>query len=347
MSYSNFKDPVGLFKRMLTSGNRAAYFTLFREGMGVIFKPLDWLLQGREKRHLRKAAQSDHPALLILGGSRSGTTLLYQTLTQYLPVSYFSNLAASFPRAPISASKLFRPMLRKGKGNFSNYYGSVSGFNGPNDGFPIWNRWLGEDRNAVPDHISTETLQDMQRFFRAWRSAFPQAFLNKNNRNSLCIPWFESHLDEVRYLEIRRNPIYVVQSLILSREAVQGSKYIAWGLKSTDSQAGEDPLRYVDDICNQVYEVEKDLDAACAQIPAARYLSIRYEDFCEDPVAVVQAVARFIGAKALSPADLKGLEPFRHTNTPRVSPEEWARILSCTQALYGQDFTKLQAKSLT
>lgn len=333
MSYDNFKDPLGLLKRMLTSGNRAAYFTILREGFSLLFKPIDWMLQPLERRQLRKAKPSNFPIVLILGGSRSGTTLLYQTLTQYLPVSYFNNLSASFPKSPITISKWIYPLLRKRKGNFNNYYGSVSGFNGPNDGFPIWNRWFGADRNSAEGSDRTD-LVDMRRFFRAWQEVFPKPFINKNNRNSLLVPWFEKSLDQVLYLEIRRDPAYVVQSLILSREAVQGSKYIGWGVKGRDSDPAQDPLVYVDDICRQVFEVERVLDKLQAQIPSERYYSISYEQFCADPLRIVREIARFMGQPEPSETELVGLHPFQNTNKKKVSDQEWERIQGSLDRLF-------------
>ena len=341
MSYDNFKDPLGLAKRMLASGNKAAYFTLLREALGMILKPIDWLLMPWERKLLRQSPSQSHAKLLILGGSRSGTTLLYQVLAQYLPVSYFSNLNTIFHRSPIAAGKLFSPLLRRRKGDFQNYFGSVSGFSGPNDGFPIWNRWLGEDRNSLPTKIDQAKLEEMRLFFRAWSAAFPLPFLNKNNRNTLAIPFLEANLDHVQYLEIRRNPIFVVQSLILSRVAVQGSKYIGWGLKSTDSDRRGDPLRYIDDICEQVYEVEKSLDEAKLKIPTQRYLSVSYEDLCSKPKAVIQQVSDFLGIPHPNPDELKDLQPFQNTNIQRLDDQEWDRINSCLSKLYGVRLTQL------
>src|SRR5680860_340245 len=165
MSYGNFKDPLGLVKRMVTSGNRAAHFTLLREAIGILVKPLDWAMVLWENRCLKQAPKSEFPILLILGASRSGTTLLYQVLTRYLQVSYFSNLSASFPLSPITATKTFAHLFKKPSGEFKNYFGSVSGFNGPNDGFPIWNRWLGTDRNDIPSQLSSKKQKSMRIFY--------------------------------------------------------------------------------------------------------------------------------------------------------------------------------------
>jgi hypothetical protein len=337
LSYSNFKDPFGLLKRMLASGNRAAYFTLLREGLGVALTPVDMMLAALERRRLKKGMQSDLPILLILGGSRSGTTLFYQTLAQYLPVSYFNNLSVSFGRAPITGGKWFNRFLRRSKGNFNNYYGSVSGFNGPNDGFHIWNRWLGEDRNAIPENIPAETKADMRGFFQTWLASFNQPFLNKNNRNSLCIDLFQETFPNVYFLEIRRNPVFVVQSLIQSREAVQGSKYIAWGLGSQDSNPDQDPLSYVNDICEQVHGVEVELDQGKAKVDPARYLQVTYEEFCHDPQAVVQGIYQQVWKGELPATNFKGLEPFRNTNQQKVSDEEFQRILDRVADLYGSE----------
>lgn len=334
MSYSNFKDPFGLLKRMLASGNRAAYFTLIREGFGVALTPIDMLLAGKERRRIQQAKPSDMPMILILGGSRSGTTLLYQTLAQYLPVSYFNNLSVSFSRAPITGGKLFNRFLRKRKGNFNNYYGSVSGFNGPNDGFHIWNRWLGEDRNSVPENIGAEKTEEMKRFFDAWAEAFGQPFLNKNNRNSLCVKLFTETFPNMYFVEIRRDPVYVTQSLIQSREAVQGSKYVAWGLGSQDSDPSQNPLGYVDDICAQVHQVEQELDEGKGLVDPDKYIQVRYETFCENPQSVVQAVSKQIWGNELPESELTGLEPFKATNRQKISDEEFERIQACVASLY-------------
>lgn len=320
---------------MLKSGNKAAYFSLLREGLGVALKPVDALLQGREKRLLQKGLTSDLPLVLILGGSRSGTTLFYQTLAQYLPFSYWNNLSVSFPRTPITSGKLFNRFLRKKKGDFKNYYGSVAGFNGPNDGFHIWNRWLGEDRNTIPADIGEDTLGEIRNFVHTWHTTFEKPLLNKNNRNSLCVELFAHALDHVKFVEIRRDPVYVVQSLILSRLEVQGSKEIAWGLASKDSDTSEDPYKYVDDICDQVYAVEQELNEARKHVAPEHYLKVTYEDFCAQPQVVLDSVSQMVFGQGVDPASLEGLKPFKNTNRQRVEDEEFARIQARIATLYG------------
>jgi hypothetical protein len=340
MGYSNFKDPLGLLKRMLLSRNQVAYSVLFRELLGKFLVPIDYFLKGSEKRKLKNSTNSSEPIILILGGSRSGTTLLYQTLAQYLPVSYISNFIASFDRSPISAFKLFHKIIPKTKNDFKSYFGSVKGLDGPNDAFGLWNRWLGEDRNHIHENISEDSKADMKAFFNAWLQTTKKPFLNKNNRNSLCAPMFASIFPNVYFVEIFRDPIYVAQSLVLSRRTVQGSDKIGWGLLSTDSENKTDPLAYIDDICLQVHKTNALINKNRAKIDPKKYFRVSYEEFCENPGAFVQIV----GLEALNYKESKkGLAELHFStasNGQRLSDVEFNRIKSCYQKLHAKDEQK-------
>ncbi|MBT2160266.1 sulfotransferase [Zobellia barbeyronii] len=327
MSYSNFKDPFGLLKRMLLSGNKVAYSVLKREFTTLLLKPIDYLLKYSEKKQIQKNRKvTKLPIILVLGGSRSGTTLLYQTLVQYLLVSYFSNFIASFERSPLNAFKFFKPLIPKSKTSFRSFFGSVEGFGGPNDGFVFWNRWLGEDRNDVAKEISAVAKADMKRFFNAWLDITKKPFVNKNNRNSLCAPMFAEVFDNVFFIEIYRNPVFVAQSIILSRRTVQGNDKIGWGLLSTDSKKNDDPLAYIDDICNQVHQVNEVIAENRKKIDPKRYFRIAFKDFCENPGAFVKIVGLEALGQNVESKELEELQFSKASNGKRLNDDEFKRI---------------------
>lgn len=327
MSYSNFKDPVGLLKRMLLSGNKIAYSVLVREFTAKLLKPVDYLLKFSEKKQIqKKRSNSDLPIILVLGGSRSGTTLMYQTLVQYLPVSYFSNFIAFFGRSPLAAFKLFKRFIPKSKTSFNSYFGSVKGLGGPNDGFTFWNRWLGENRNYIAKDISSESKSDMKRFFNSWLNISKKPFINKNNRNSLCAPMFSEVFDNIFFVEIYRNPVFVAQSIILSRRTVQGTDKIGWGLLSTDSEESDDPLAYIDDICKQVHQVNQVIAKNREKIDPKRYFRIAFEEFCENPGAFVQIVGLEALNQRVDSKGLVGLQFSKTSNGQRLNDAEFQRI---------------------
>lgn len=290
--YQNFRDPLGLVVRMLRSGNRAAYASLTRAAMEPLVRPLDRSLRPLERSLLASAGPPAHPVLLIVGPPRSGTTLLYQLLAQALPVTYFNNLSALFPESPLAASFLLNRFLRPPAGVAENFYGNTAALPDPNDGFHVWNRWLGDDRYHVPTALDGRALADLRTFFRAWTAVFDRPFLNKNNRNLACIPLLASALEEAVFIVVERDPIYVAQSLIRAREVIQGSRDRGWGLLSRERVEGRDPLAYVDDVSHQIRAIQQCVDEAVERVGPDRFVFVSYEALCADPPAVVEALAR-------------------------------------------------------
>jgi len=337
IKYKSFKNPIGLLVRMLKSRNRAARFMILREFLKYIALPLDVSLKPLERRALQKTKASDLPLILIIGGARSGTTLLYQTLAQYLSVSYFTNTSDIFSKSPIMATKIFNRFNSKSKPDFKNYFGYAAGFNAPSDGYFIWSRWLGDNRYAINNELTNTQGKEMRRFFDAWQEQITKPFLNKHNRNSMCVPFLNKTLANVYFIEIYRNPIFVIQSLIKSRLEIQGNKRAGWGLMNVSTERAKDPLGYIDDIAKQVYTVEMELKEARKEVNPNNYFRISYEKFCKDPKAAVLQITKKFSGIDLSDYELSNLEPFESTNTQRVTNDEFERINQCVKKLFGNN----------
>jgi len=333
MSTGNFKNPVGLVFRMLMSGSRAAWSALLHEGLRLLARPIDLLLQRREKRLLRETGTSKVPMILVVGAPRSGTTLVYQTLARYLDVSYVSNLTSLFPRSPLSGTRLFRWLPQPRSADFRNFYGQTAHLNGPNDGFCVWNRWLGHDRYVPRTELSESEQQSIREFFQAWQRQFGKPFLNKNNRNTGCLDLLSRLFPDATFVVVRRNPVLVAQSLIKAREQVQGDKAVGWGLHSQSSDTDRDRLSYVNDVCAQILQIEEQLDEQLSQIPESRLIEFTYEGFCEDPGHALQTLAARIPDVSLK-RDLIAaeLQPFAVSAQVTLTPDELERLQAVLKA---------------
>ncbi len=334
-TYSNFHDPLGLVMRMLRSRDRAAWSALRRAALSFLLLPLDLAWEALEQKRLREAEPSNLPIILIVGAPRSGTTLLYQTLARFLPVSYLQNFTALFPRSPLIASAKLGPRLQTRAADYHSYYGNTAGWTAPNDGFHVWNRWLGTDRYRVAQQLSPAAQQDMQRFFNAWLSSFQKPLLNKNNRNTACVALLASALRNVYFIEARREPAFVVQSLLQAREHIQGSKAIGWGLASAPQTRGAQNLDYVSEVCEQVFRIEQRLQSDKQRVAPERFLSIAYEDFCREPCQTARHVAQTFLRLDLDENKMRReLKPFHTTNKIRLAREEFQAIRRRLDELY-------------
>jgi hypothetical protein len=325
--YANFQDPFGLVMRMLRSKDPAALSALLRAGLAVSVAPLDGALQPFERRRVRAAPPSRHAPIFIVGAPRSGTTLVYQALAHHLPVTYFSNLSALFPRAPLTASVLFERLFDGRRPDFHSFYGNTKGLAAPNDGFHVWNRWLGADRYRVPEALGDEAAQEMRGFFQAWMATFDRPLLNKNNRNTACIPLLASIFEDAWFIAVERDPVYVAQSLLFARERIQGSKQLGWGLGKSERAGAERPLGYVDDVCDQVLRVRAQCRRDLRGVAPERVVEVSYEAFCRDPAGVIAGVSRRVLGAGLDVEALRTeLPPFRSTNRLQLETAEAERI---------------------
>jgi len=325
--YGNYRQPVQLVWRMLTSGNRVALSSLLREASKLVVPPVDWMLAREESRCVQQDHHSTRPILLVVGAPRSGTTLINQTLARCTVVSYFSNLTDMFSRSPLTATRLFSSRFGAKPTNYQNYYGQTMGLSNPNDGFSIWNRWLGSDRYTTPSHFTEPVVHEMQNFFQAWTATFGLPLLNKNNRNTSCIALLAEAIPQAQFLVVRRDPLYVAQSLIHARENIQGDKRAVWGLESRSVHASSDPLGYVDDICDQLIDIENHLQAQINQVAASRIHLVQYENFCRDPAAFLISLQDKISEIKLRDSVMdQQLKPFEISKSKSATPDELTRI---------------------
>ncbi len=269
----------------------------------------------------RPSRGTDRPMLLIVGGPRTGSTLIYQCICQQLDVSYLDNLTAAFPRSPLSFARLARRSERP-PAHIQNFYGNTRGTSGPNDGFDLWNRWQGEDRYRVDLELMSRSADSMRRFFSAWSDEFAGPFVNKNNRQVSVVPELAEILPSAVFLLIRRDPIMTAQSLLVAREVVQGSRRAAWGALGEDSDDdGPGALRAV---AHQIAAIERHLDRAAEALRSDRVIDVTYEKFCADPAGLLGRVAERIGAPTRT--DSPPLPELTASTTVRLSEADQAVI---------------------
>ena len=298
--------------------------------LGLAAAPLDRVLQFAEARRYRKAPAPRLPLLFICGAPRSGTTLVEQVLIQHLPVAFINNLTAIFPRAPLTANRLFRPAVSR-RSTYHNFYGKTVGFSGPNDGLHLWDRWLGADRTRARTSLEPEEADAMRRFFGAMEQLFGKPILVKNNNLNACASLVAEVFDQAVFICMTREPLYLAQSLLRARLDIHGGEDVPYGLTgSADSSSGA--LDAIEDVCRQALYHERLAREQQNRIGPRRFWIVRYETFCQNPSDLVEAVAvnvlgrqpRVTGAR---------LPPFAVSNTVRIPPPRFAEIAATLERL--------------
>ena len=338
ITYGNFQDPIGLVIRMLRSGRTAAYNALIREFLSLLVRPIDKLLKLKEQKLLLNDQDSKaFPVILVVGPPRSGSTFIYQALASALPVTYLNNFGALFSDAPLVASKVFQNVLAKSSPSLRSYYGNTEKITDPNDGFNISDRRLGNDRYTPQQNIPQDLKEDMNSFFNAWTTTFKKPFINKNNRNTTCASMLASSLENAYVIMIKRDPIFVAQSLLLAREEIQGDRNIGWGLGCNHISTYHQSDSALHHVAEQVAWIYAALDQQAHAIPSDRLITIDYESFCHDPNPTILNIYNRIWKTVPGPSRLpKSLKSFKASQSIRLSKDEFDQLQGLIQHYFAE-----------
>lgn len=320
----HIEDP-GLLFRMIASRDRAAWFTLYLLGLGLILTPIDMLLAHFERRHYQRAAAPQMPIIFVCGAPRTGTTLVSQLLIKNLPVSYFNNLTSLFPRSPIVANRLFGRLIGR-KIGYHSYYSKTTSLSGPNDAFYIWNRWMAEDETGMQCVLIESESDEMVRFFGAYERAFQRPVLGKNNSLNTRANAVASSLTKAIFICMTRDPAYVAQSLLEARLEIQGDLSASLWVDNPNKSHIESG-NYVQDVCDQVLYHERKIAEQLHLIGADRYWIVPYEEFCREPARLVKRLYEEVWGETIEVEKLRArIEPFEISNKIRIDPEVFAEV---------------------
>ncbi|MBK7674984.1 MAG: sulfotransferase [Candidatus Accumulibacter sp.] len=282
--------------------------------------------------HLRDVEErADLPIVYIVGAPRSGTTLLSQVLSRFLPVGYVNNFIARFWMAPSVGVRLSQIMLgddARRSIDFRSHHGVTGDLAGPHEYGYFWRHWLSLD-TAQTHHLTAIELEevDVEGLRKALRVDLLGAFGTPMVFKNVICGFQASLLRQVHpnsiFLHISRSVRDTAASILKSRFERYGSYDIWWSLKpSTFDRLPKDPVRQVvAQILDCRREVDEELDASAA-------LSIRvdYEQFCRDPNNLLLDVCGAIEELGVAIVPLGIAEPFTPAGCPKLPEDIKARL---------------------
>lgn len=157
--------------------------------------------------------------IFIIGGPRTGSTILYQALTNFFDVLYIDNLACGLNKDLFFGLSLSRKLFGAKPHNcFNAKHGQTDGWHAPSECGAFWYRWLPRDRHFV-DHedVSTKSVREIQGEVLAASARFRLPLLFKNLNAGQRLRLLSKAFPEARFVFIRRDPETVVKSMLRAR----------------------------------------------------------------------------------------------------------------------------------
>lgn len=282
-------------------------------GLEALLKDINSSLWASEKKTLEGYQVAQYPLILVMGPHRSGTTLFMQWLANTGLVAYPTNLLSRFYQAPIIGAKIqlmltdprynFRDELGEfvQQTEFKSENGKTKGVLAPNEFWYFWRRFLSEQgRDVWLDDELRQSMdtQTMQAELAGMMDVFQKPFAAKGMLFNYNIPFLDSVLDKVLFVQVKRDPVTNVASVLEARKRQLGSESAWYSFKIPEYEELKD-LGAVPQAAGQIHCINRAVSAGMAKVAEQRKLVVQYEDFCADPRAIYdQIVAKmFLGGE--------------------------------------------------
>jgi len=248
-----------------------------------------------------------YPPLFIVGAPRSGTTVVTQHIINTFDVGYFSNLSKAHPKACVSYAWWARHCHRFSP-SYENRYGIIDGAHAPSDGWDIFHRWFPRYDHAKP--VRVDRLYELRNIVRMLEIIYDAPFANKNNANSTRIPYLDAVFPTALFVDVTRDIYDTVFSIMQGRRRNSIAHDQWWGAAPPQFQNhrfGSELERVV----HQVWGVSRCIDGALQRIPSARWITVPYETFCEDPGRLLGWIGHRYASAGVSLRRRSGSAPVR------------------------------------
>jgi hypothetical protein len=259
---------------------------------------LKLLLEPIQQKKQEEFSAPEWPVGIIVGNPRSGSTLLLQWIASLNVFSYPSNVLTRFAYSPyigaLIQKMLFDPKYDyhddfkdiSSRINFQSDLGKSRGALATNE-FQHFFRCYLPNKEIFAEYLDENALENvdisgLRKGLASIEYASEKPFFTKGTFIQFNIDFFYKNIPELFFVMIRRDPLQIMQSLILSREKYYGSREKWFSVKPFEYQSLVNMDIY-HQIAGQVYFTDKAILHGLEKVPEERKIIIDYEDFCKSP----------------------------------------------------------------
>ncbi len=252
-----------------------------------------------EKKYINRygSLTPDYHPVFIIGAPRTGSTILYQMITNYLDVLYIDNLIS------LARDNLFfgfwlsnRIFKDKPHNSSESKYGNTSseGLHAPSEAGQFWYRWIPPGKIYLnSDDIPDKKVEEIKKNIYSIINRYNKTFIIKNNYTSQRLKLIKKVAPQSKFIFIKRNPLFAAQSIVLTRQSIYGEKNIWWSIKPKNYEEIKD-LTYIEQVVKQIYYIEKQIITDIKLFKPHNLLTVNYDEILNQDI-LIKKIQNFIG----------------------------------------------------
>jgi hypothetical protein len=261
-----------------------------------LLKELSGLLGPVDEKPTAQFERPKWPPLFLVGSPRSGTTFVMQLLNATDQFAIPTNLLSRFYYAPYLGAKIQQLLTDKNfdynnemgdlasKGEFNSSLGKTASALSPSEFTYFWRRFI---PNYDPQYLTPHEEEQIDGRGLASGLAAIEAVLQKPLATKAFIiqynlPKLYQLFNNCIFVQVKRNSLYVMQSIYEARKSFYNTLDIWWSVKPKEFSE----LQHLDvyqQIAGQIFYTEQALADGLSQIPDKSRLIVEYEEICQNP----------------------------------------------------------------
>ena len=221
-----------------------------------------------------------HDPLFIIGAPRTGSTILYQSLTNLYDVLYIDNFGCKFHRNFFFGLWLSNKIYAdQPHNNYDSEHGDTSmhGMHTPSECGQFWYRWLPKEHHFIDyDEIADEMIKQIKKEVSAVINYFDKPILIKNLNVGQRLRLIWKCFPNAKFLYIKRDPFFVVQSILKARSQKNIPHNQIWSIKPPNYKSLLS-LDEVSMVTAQVYYLERQIEKDLSLFDKKNVFTFNYE----------------------------------------------------------------------
>lgn len=287
-----------------------------------------------------------YPPIFLIGAPRSGSTLLYQVLTDYYDVGYLSNLHCKFYGSPHLVEKISHASIKDHqKQDYSSYHGQTQGWLSPSECGEFWYQFF----RRHPPYVTLADVDEskmifMKNFVGKLADAAQRPILFKNLYCSLRLGPISRYLPESVFIVITRNVLDNAHSILEGRKKALGVYDEWWSVEPPEVERLKLLLPH-EQAVEQIYSIYDLISRNSNEIGQEKFLWISYEDLCSDARGTLKQISTFLSRnhiKLEQRIDINDLpSSFQKREEVRIDSELYAELVEYVESRQAKSKARL------
>lgn len=276
-------------------------------------------------RHRNLSERRSVPApIFIVGAPRTGSTILYQAITNAFDVLYFDNLSARWHRTPLFGLKLSHRRYGSAPHNsFTSSHGVTEGGHAPNECGEFWYRWFPRDQHFVAD-APEKVILNIRREINETCAVFGKPFVFKNLNAGQRLRVIARAFPDARIIFIRRDPRFVLRSILLARRRLGIGAGRWWSVRPPGYEKFLG-LTEMEMCAAQIFQIEKQILEDIELFPESNVHMVEYDSLSQERILHLGAA---LGLRRRANGKLP---EFSKDNEEKLSKAELAALTAVLQ----------------